>query len=163
MDQKSKTQLKREAATLQKLGERLVELSPDRIEALDIPAQLREAVLAAQPIKQHGARRRQLQYIGTLMRTVDIGSVLDFFSDFDRGQKQLARAFHEVELLRDSLLERREGIIEETCSRFPGADRQRLRQLVLSGRREKEAGKGETKSARALFRYLREVWGEGKK
>ena len=67
----SKTRKKKEAHGLQQLGEQLVALNPGQLEAMDLPEELLEAVQAAQKIKRHGARRRQMQYIGALMRQVD--------------------------------------------------------------------------------------------
>lgn len=67
----SKSQRKREALALQDLGELLVELKPTRLAQLPLPDELREAVLTAQRTPQRGARKRQLQYIGKLMRRVD--------------------------------------------------------------------------------------------
>ena len=68
---KSRTQKKKEDRALQDLGEQLVALQPGQLDALELPAELLEAVEFARSIKSHGARRRQLQYIGTLMRQID--------------------------------------------------------------------------------------------
>jgi ribosome-associated protein len=67
-EEKSKSQIKREMQALQKVGERLVELSSDQVRKIEIPEELREAVLFAQTMKKREARRRQIQYIGSLMR-----------------------------------------------------------------------------------------------
>jgi len=71
MDYKSKTQKKKEALALQKLGEKLVTLSTEQLEDIDMPEDLYNAVREAKAISSHGARRRQMQYIGTLMRRID--------------------------------------------------------------------------------------------
>jgi len=70
-DRPSKSQRKREALALQELGETLVTLKPAQLDKIPLPEELREAVLAARQINQHGARKRQLQYIGRLMREID--------------------------------------------------------------------------------------------
>ena len=70
-DRKSRTQKKNEARALQKLGEQLVALSSGQLESIDISDDLRNAVIVAGKTKSYGARRRQLQYIGTLMRDID--------------------------------------------------------------------------------------------
>ncbi|MFO1429523.1 MAG: ribosome biogenesis factor YjgA [Candidatus Competibacteraceae bacterium] len=70
-DKPSKTQRKREALALQKLGETLVTLKPTQLAQIPMPDELREAVLAAQSMPQRGAHKRQLQYIGRLMREID--------------------------------------------------------------------------------------------
>jgi ribosome-associated protein len=71
MDYKSKTQKKKEALALQKLGEKLVKLSAEQLDDIDMPEDIYNAVREAKAITSRGARRRQMQYIGTLMRKVD--------------------------------------------------------------------------------------------
>jgi ribosome-associated protein len=71
IDKPSKSQRKREALALQDLGETLVDLKPAQLEKIPLPEKLREAVLAARQMTQRGARKRQLQYIGRLMREID--------------------------------------------------------------------------------------------
>lgn len=71
VEQKSKSQVKREMLALQSLGEQLVDFSPNQIGQIEMPQELREAVLFARTLKKNEARRRQMQYIGTLMRDVD--------------------------------------------------------------------------------------------
>jgi len=68
---KSRTQKKNEDRALQRLGEQLVALSSNQIEAMALPDELLEAIEFARKIKNHGARRRQIQYIGVLMRHID--------------------------------------------------------------------------------------------
>ena len=70
-DKPSKSQRKREALALQDLGETLVTLKPAQLDKMPLPEKLREAVLAARQMNQRGARKRQLQYIGRLMREID--------------------------------------------------------------------------------------------
>ena len=71
VNRKSRTQKKNEAKALQKLGEQLVALSSEQLESIDVSDDLRNAVIFAGKIKSHGAKRRQLQYIGTIMRDID--------------------------------------------------------------------------------------------
>jgi ribosome-associated protein len=71
VEQKSKSQIKREMLALQSLGEHMVDLSPNQISKIEMPQELREAVLFARTLKKSEARRRQMQYIGTLMRDAD--------------------------------------------------------------------------------------------
>ena len=70
-DKPSKSQRKRDALALQELGETLVTLKPTQLDKMPLPEELREAVLAARQMNQRGARKRQLQYIGRLMRQID--------------------------------------------------------------------------------------------
>jgi len=70
-DSKSRTQKKNEDRALQRLGEQLIALSIGRLETMELPDELLTAIKLAQKIKSHGARRRQIQYIGALMRHID--------------------------------------------------------------------------------------------
>ncbi len=68
---KSRTQKKNEDRALQRLGEQLVALPPGQLETMELPEELLTAIQSARKIKSHGARRRQLQYIGAIMRHID--------------------------------------------------------------------------------------------
>jgi ribosome-associated protein len=156
MDQQSKSQTKREMLGLQSLGEQLVELGPDRIRKIDMPQDLRDAVLFAKKLKRGEALRRQLQFIGALMREVDPEPIRRALDEISRGQRAEAQLFRNLEQWRDELLAGNDAIQEDILNRFPEADRQRLRQLVLNARKEQEGNKP-PKSSRSLFRYLREL------
>jgi ribosome-associated protein len=67
----SKSQRTRDAQALQALGVQLVALSAAQLARLDLPEALHEAVVAAQRLRSHGARTRQMQYIGKLMRQLE--------------------------------------------------------------------------------------------
>jgi ribosome-associated protein len=159
MERKSKSQVKREMLGLQSLGEDLVELSPDQIARIDMPEDLREAVLFAGKLKRGEALRRQLQYIGSLMREIDPDPIHQAVENVKRGRRVDAQVFRTIEQWRDGLVGGDEVLFEEIMSRFAGADRQRLRQLVLHARKESELNKP-PKSIRALFRYLRKLLDE---
>ncbi|GAB4359725.1 MAG: ribosome biogenesis factor YjgA [Gammaproteobacteria bacterium] len=153
---KSKSQRKREMHALQALGEALVKLSQAELERIPLPADLREAVIEAQRIRQRGAHKRQLQYIGRLMRDVDpepIQSGLDRLRHRDR----LATAFlHRIERWRDRLLDDGDSALGELLETHPALDRQHLRQLMRNARKEME-GQKPPRAARELFRYLRDT------
>jgi ribosome-associated protein len=154
IEPKSKSQVKREMLALQALGEELAELTADQIKKIDMPLELREALLFARTIKKREARRRQLQYIGALMREADPEPIRKALDTISRGQTLDAKQFKEFERWRDELVEGSDGPMEEITGRFPGADRQTLRQLVLSARKEREVNKP-PKAPRALFRFLK--------
>jgi ribosome-associated protein len=159
-DRKSKSQLKRESLALQELGRQLTELSMDRLQRIRMPDDLREAVLFAKSIKSHGALRRQIQTIGSLMREVDVDPIRNALEDFATGSKRESRHFQKLERWRNALIGEGDKPIEETIDavvkEFPGTDRQRLRALASNARKEREVSKP-PKSSRALFRYLKEV------
>lgn len=156
MEVKSKSERKREMNALQELGGRLIELSPEQLNSIEMPLELQEALLLAKTLKSHGARRRQLQYIGVLMRRTDPEPLRQIINDIDKGQKQKARAFQNLELMRDRLVEGDETAFDEIIRRFPDADLQKLRQFVRNAQKSKKENKPVNQS-RALFKYLREL------
>ena len=156
MEDKSKSEKKREMSALQDLGKRLLELSEAQVQGIGIPQELHGALQLARTLKSHPALRRQMQYIGVLMRRIDTGPIKQAIDDMDRGQKHKARAFQQLERMRDSLVEGDDTVIEEISSRFPDADIQKLRQFVRNARKEKKENHP-PKHSRALFRYLREL------
>ena len=136
----SKTQKKRDMDDLQLLGEALATLSADHLARIDIPDDLRLAVRDAQRFTKHEARRRQMQYIGRLMRATDpvpIQAALDEM----RGVSAAANARqNRLERLRARLLED-EQVLGEIATSHPDADLQRLRQLRRNVLKEREQGK----------------------
>jgi len=154
--EKSRTQLKKEATALQGVGERLVRLSDDQLNRMNLPQSLREAIALVRGMKSHGARRRQLQYIGTLMRTVDIEPIETALLEIEQGAYRQAQAFHRIESWRDRLVAGEDQLMDKILQAYPLADRQRLGQLVRSARKKNSDIAG-PKSARNLFRYLRSL------
>jgi ribosome-associated protein len=152
----SKSRRKRDMTKLQRLGEALLDFDERSLTQLGIPEGLRDAVRAARRMTAHGARRRQLQYIGKLMRSVD--SALIEAAIHARRHQQLARSreFHRLEELRDALLAGDDAGIAAVLVQFPRADRQHLRRLARNARRE-QAAHQPPQAARRLFRYLREL------
>ena len=152
----SKSQRKRDSTALQDLGAALVELSPERLAKIEMPGNLREAVLAAQRISKHGGHKRQLQYIGKLMRSVDpepIREALDALAGVSATEK--AR-MHYLENLRARLLEHETRTLAEIVAAHPGADLQQLRQLCRNARKEHEQQKP-PRSFREIFRFLKSL------
>jgi len=156
--EKSRTQLKKQALVRQKTGEKLVALSDEQLERIELPAILLKAIVEAKAMKAHGARRRQLQYIGSLMRKIDVVPIEQAIRVIEQGAYDQARAFHRVEAWRDRLVDGDDDLMETILSNHPYANRQRLGQLVRSARKEKEKG-SPPKSSRNLFRYLKEIVG----
>ena len=153
MDYKSKTQKKKEAESLQELGEKLLKLSAEQINNIDLPDEIYDAVRFAKTIKSHGARRRQMQYIGTLMRKIDPEPIQDAIRNIEDGDYKKALAFKETERWRDELIAGNKDLMEEILEQCPDAERQQLTQLVRNATKERENNKT-PKAARALFRYL---------
>ncbi|MBW2567978.1 MAG: DUF615 domain-containing protein [Deltaproteobacteria bacterium] len=155
-DRKSRTQKKNEAKALQKLGERLIALSSEQLERINISNDLRNAVIVAEKTKSHGAKRRQLQYIGTLMRNINPEPIQNALENIRLGDHQKTLVFKKIEKWRDELKEGNKVFIEEIIDNCPDAERQRLTQLARNACNEYKAGKG-VKFSRILFRYLKQI------
>ena len=154
-DRPSKSQKKREMQALQSLGEALVALSPDRLKKIEMPDILREAVRDAQRFDKREAGRRQMQYIGRLMRDIDPAPIQAALDEI-RGVSAAANARqHALERLRTRLLED-ESVVGEIAAAHPGADIQRLRQLRRNAIKEQAEGKP-PRAFREIFRVLREL------
>jgi ribosome-associated protein len=148
----SKSQRKRESSALQDVGKMLVKLPTERIRKLDLPDALRTAVLEAQRITSHGALRRQMQYIGRLMRDVDAEPIIAQLAAI-RGASESTRAeFHALERWRERLLAD-DAALTDWLAIHPLSDAQQLRQLIRNARREAAESKP-PRASRALFRML---------
>jgi ribosome-associated protein len=155
-DGPSKSAVKRQMSELQKLGEQLLPLPQRTLDKMQLPEQLMEAVLLAKRIKHREGRRRQLQYIGKIMRGIDAEPIRQFLLQREQGDQQRNRQFHELEKLRDTLLEQGVTGLELVITRYPHAERSRLAQLARAAHKEHTLQQP-PKSARKLFRYLREL------
>ncbi|MDP1614138.1 MAG: ribosome biogenesis factor YjgA [Sulfuritalea sp.] len=153
----SKSQLKREMTALQDLGAELVALSKERLAKIEMPERLRDALLEAQRITKHEARRRQMQYIGKIMRDVDAAPLRAAMDEINGVSKAATIRQHQLERLRTRLMED-EAVFSEVARDFPGADVQRLRQLRRNALKESEQGKP-PRAYRELFRELRDLEG----
>lgn len=151
----SKSAVKRAMTELQDLGAELVELSRDQLKKIDLPEDLLSAVRDAQRITQHEAHRRQMQYIGKLMRSIDAGPIRAAIDDIKGISAAATARMHALERLRTRFLED-EKVIAEIAAAHPGADLQHLRQLRRNTLKEQELGKP-PRAFRELFRVLREL------
>ena len=151
----SKTKRKEAMHELQSLGTELVELSLGQLKRIDLPEELLSAVRECQKITSHGARRRQMQYIGKLMRNLDDEPIRTGLALL-RGESAVETArLHRLERLRTRLLED-EQVLSEIAADWPQADLQHLRQLRRNTLKEQEAGKP-PKHFRALFQVLKDL------
>ena len=155
----SKSQRKREMHALQALGEALVELPVDQFNKIDLPEDLRIAAMEARRIHQRGARKRQLQYIGKIMRNVDAAPIQEQLDTLLGHSQRAAQQLHLIERWRDRLLAEGDAALEELLRLQPHADIQNLRQLVRSAHKETLANKP-PRAARSLFRNLRDLFEE---
>ncbi len=152
----SKSQRKRDSDALQSLGEELVALSAERLSKIDMSDNLRTALREAQRLTRHEARRRQMQYIGKLMRSED-PAPLRAALDVVHGVSAVANAYmHRLERLREHLLEDEAGALTEIIAAHPHADLQHLRQLRRNAIKEKEQNRP-PRSFREIFQVLKSL------
>jgi len=151
----SKSALKREMHDLQALGAELVALSTDQLKKIALPDDLLEAVRNAQRYTQHEAHRRQLQYIGKLMRYLDAAPIREAIDEIKGLSAAAIARMHTLERLRSRFLDD-EKVIGEIAATYPQADLQHLRQLRRNALKEQEQGKP-PRAFRELFRALKEI------
>ncbi|MBA2657258.1 MAG: DUF615 domain-containing protein [Tatlockia sp.] len=153
-DLKSKSQKKRDAAAMQQVGIELTGLSLETLENLPLTDNLRRAIIEAKNITSHGAKKRQCQLIGKLLRSADYDAIMDAYAIIQaEGSAQTAN-FHDVELWRERLINEGKDALTEFIQLYQPEDVQLLRQFIKKAVDEKIKGKP-IGAAKALFRFLR--------
>lgn len=152
----SKTSLKKQSTDLQKLGRTLSQLSPRELDSLQLDPELRSAVDHARRISRGSALKRQIKFIGGLLRVMDAHPVRESLAALKMQSNREIRHHHRLENWRERLLEDGDSAIGDLVDEAPTVDRQRLRQLVRKARKEGAQDK-DPHATRALYRYLREV------
>lgn len=154
---KSRTALKKEMEALQELGVHILELSDKYLTRIPLEGKLAEAIQEARGMKHREGRRRQLQFIGKLMR--DAENIDEIKAAYERvmniGMEQ-NKIQHQTEQWRDRLLTGENDALQAFVTEFPDADIQHLRQLIRNAQREHSQQKPPA-SARKLFRFIREL------
>ena len=156
----SKSQRKRESTELQVLGAELVELPEAAFQALPLPEDLHEAMREYRRTRSHEGRRRQMQFIGKLMRGVDPEPLREALAGARLGGARDSLLLHQAEAWREQLLAEDEALTR-WAREHPGSDLQQLRQLVRAARAQaREAGAPgqaprQARSHRELFRFIR--------
>ncbi len=148
----SKTQRKKEMHALQAIGEQLVELDAHKLAEFDLPEILSDAIHQARSMQKHGARRRQLQYIGRLMREVDALPIQQKLETWHQASVQQTARLHHLERWRERLLND-ENALTEFAQKYPHADLQRFNLLIRNAKKERTADKP-AKNFRLLFQEL---------
>jgi ribosome-associated protein len=155
----SKTKKKEAMHELQDLGAELVELSVGQLKKINLPENIYEAVRECQKITAHGARRRQIMYLGKLMRSTDDEPIRAGLA-LIRGESSAETArLHRLERFRTRLLED-EAFLAEIAAVWPQLDQQHMRQLRRNALKEQEGNKP-PKNFRAIFQILQELDKEG--
>jgi ribosome-associated protein len=155
----SKSELKRNAEALQTLGRELAELGDDRLAAVAMPEALREAIHDYRRTKSHEGRRRQLQYLGKVMRGagVDEGALREALAAAVLGSAKDTLALHEAERWRAELIAD-DAALARWLAQHPDTDTQQLRSLVRAARRDAAGLAPEARqprSFRELFQFIK--------
>jgi ribosome-associated protein len=159
----SKTQLKRESAAVQALGVELAALSEERLANVPMPEALREAIAEYRRTRSHEGRRRQMQYVGKLMRGADEAALREAVAASKIGSARESLALHETERWRAELIAD-DAALERWLAEFPDTDSQHLRSLVRAARRDAAGLPPETrqpKSFRELYQFIRPLLAAG--
>lgn len=136
----SKTELKRESAELQKLGESLLTLRADLLAGLRLPEKLLDALDEARRITNFEGRRRQMQYVGKLMRGLDeeqLAAAREALETQRQGSARESLALHEAERWRDELIEDDQAL-QRWLDQHPDTDSQQLRALIRQARKDRQ-------------------------
>lgn len=156
-DRPSKSALKRQMHDLQALGQELSELPASRVQALDLPESLRDALHEFHRTRSHEGRRRQLQFIGKLMRQTDDGPIREAVAAFKLGSARDTLALHQAERWREELLTDDEALTR-WMAQHPASDLRQLRDLVRAARKTALADSVEQRHGRAyrdLFQLIK--------
>lgn len=154
----SKSQLKREMTALQKLGEELVAEPRERVKRVPMPEDVREAILECQQIKDHEGRRRQMQYVGKKMRSLEEDEITAIQRTLDswRGlSKADTAAMHALERRREKLLND-DDALTELLIEYAELNVQHLRTLIRNARKEQAENKP-PKAYREIFQILKQL------
>jgi len=151
----SRTQLKLEAEKLQSIGLKLCDLSTSKLKALDLPPNLLEAILAMQKITSNGAKRRQSQYIGKLMRNFDTTELNTIITFWDQQELKEKQHFHNVELWRKKLVEE-PGSINDFLIKYPTDKKLILLDTIKEAIEENNKDKA-PKYNRELFKLIKKI------
>lgn len=154
----SKSELKRQMTALQKLGAELVAEPRDRVKRVPMPEDVRDAILECQQIKDHEGRRRQLQYVGKKMRTLneeEIAAIQKVIDSWKGASKSETAALHAVERKRDKLLADDQALTQ-LLEEHPQLDVQQLRTLIRNARKEQAENKP-PKAYREIFQILKSL------
>lgn len=157
----SKTELKAQAAEMQKLGEALLTLRADLMARLDLPEKLIDSIAQAKKITSFEGKRRQMQFIGKLMRQLDPEPIKAAIDEQQNGSAKLTLILHQTETWRDELIASDEAL-EKWLIQHPETDIQQLRALIRQARKDAKPEKpGEAarhgKSYREIFQLVKDA------
>ncbi len=155
-DKPSRTKKKHEMTARQKLGAELARLNTKQLAHIPLSGELRLALESYQNMRKFGARYRQMQYIGRLLREADVAPIQEALAVLRNNNTRATARLHRLERWREQLIAGNETTIHTLARCFSGLDIQHLRQLVRNAQKEQAQGKT-PKAARELFRYLKSL------
>ncbi|MGN0920802.1 MAG: ribosome biogenesis factor YjgA [Cellvibrio sp.] len=151
----SKSQVKRDMHKLQELGESFITMNEKQLKSLPLSEELLDAIYIARKMPPKEARRRQIQYIGRLMREGNHEEIQAAVEKLQTRNDQYVHRQHQIERYRDLLIENDKSVFQSLVSDCPNIDIQRLRQLVRNAQKEREENKPPV-NARKLFGFIRD-------
>ena len=149
----SKSEIKRDAEDLKQLGEKLVNLTKANLTKVPLDDNLKDAIELAQRLQKE-ARRRQLQYIGKLLRSINAEPIREALEKIENKHNQQQAMLHKLEILRDELIVKGDAALTDLLNEYPSADRQQLRNLIRAAQKEKEQNKP-SKAYREIYQILK--------
>lgn len=155
-DLPSRSQLKRENQEFRDMGEQLVLLANSQLDKITLDDNIKAAIKEARRLKNLDARRRQIQYIGKLLRKIDVTEINHSLEKLNHQSQTFRQHFAKLEEWRNRFIIEGNDAIEDFIAQYPDADRQQLRNLQRQACREKVLNKSSTASEK-LFKYIRQI------
>lgn len=152
----SKSEKKRQADKLQSIAVKFIDLSLEKLKSLPLTDPLYKAIVDAKSITSHGAKRRQAQLIGKLMRSADYEAIITAYEYLIHEDSAITASFHEIELWRDRLIAEGNDTLTEFIRLYQPPEVQHLRHLIKKAIHDQQKVQN-TGAAKALFRYLKAV------
>ena len=151
----SKTELKKDSKKIQQFGRKISELTINNIKAFKFPLTIYEAVIGLKNLKSNSAKKRQVQYLGKLLREMDLTDAFLIMKQLKVSSQKEIQRNHIIEGWRDMLLSNNDSITE-FVDEYPKIDRQSLRQTISNAQKEKKDNKG-SKYSRQLFKLIKDI------
>jgi ribosome-associated protein len=151
----SKTQLKKQSKDITSFGQAITLLNRNQLEQLNLPSDINNAIEDYKKIKSLSAKKRQLLFIGRLLRSTDLHEAFIQYEAIKNHSQLANQQFHLVEQWRDKLIQSPDAITE-FINQFPKTDVQQLRSLIKNSINEIEKNKP-LKSSRSLFKIIQSI------
>jgi ribosome-associated protein len=161
----SRSAMKRASHELQELGKQLLAMPDSRLAGIDMPERLREALEMWKKTKSHEGKRRQLQFIGKVMRLVDAEPLREAVAIWQLGHARDALQLHQIERWRVELLSDDADAVTRWMAEYPQTDVQQLRNIVRQARKDAAAAPEQRsgKAFRELFQLLKDIVAESER